>query len=397
MTSNPPLPSGGGSGGGGGGPASPSSHVFSFNNSGSAGHSALVEAILELSQLTQTLHYVGNPYDDADISLDLEIISSTTNNSSNPGNPYTSSSSSIGSSMEVDSDPLQQLHQQMAFALTQSPDPGPVDFSAEDFYLSGFSDPTALHMNLSYAADDDDEDEEGEQGATLGTLGPEGEDDPSDYEEEGGEEAYSYNSAEEDEDEDTAIDKYTDVHERFGDFGWFVSEKLHGSKILPLDSESVTTFAEGMVLFYLTLIRDKDPSQGASYLLETQLFANLPTLAQINARITTLTPSSEGVLVKIILEMYEAWLKRSEFPLFTKYRTELLPLAQKFYSSLTDDHVSVISNQMSHILYNIYQDRDPIPEFLSFTTRTDYLNHYRETLRSFCNASEGCSADLFYI
>ena len=173
-------------------------------------------------------------------------------------------------------------------------------------------------------------------------------------------------------------DELTDeIYEIFSEVGMIVWDSM---------KDTLTILTQGRILPLRIIEKYLECSQSE----KLEFMASLPPLDELISYITH-EESWANLLIKIIIDIYDDFLKENDGPMYNTYQKDFLPLAIQFYTQCR--YVSDMNFRIKALV------RATGARSLLMFQRTvkDYVNYYKKTQINIQRLTEGLSEEQFYI
>jgi hypothetical protein len=173
-------------------------------------------------------------------------------------------------------------------------------------------------------------------------------------------------------------DELTDeIYEIFSEVGMIVWESM---------KDTLTILTQGRILPLRIIDKYLECSQSN----KLEFIAALPPLDEIIAHMTN-EESWANLLIKIIIDIYDDFLKENDGPLYATYQKDFLPLAIQFYSQCRS------VSDMNFRIKALVRATGARSLLMFQRTGKDYVNYYKTAQRRIERQTEGLGEDQFYI
>lgn len=173
-------------------------------------------------------------------------------------------------------------------------------------------------------------------------------------------------------------DELTDeIYEIFNEVGMIVWDSM---------KDYLTILTQGRIL----PLRIIDKYLECSQANKLEFIAALPPLDELISHRTN-EESWANLLIKIILDIYDDFLKENDGPLYTTYQKDFLPLAIQFYT------LARSVSDMNFRVKALVRATGARSLLMFQRTAKDYVNYYQKTQRRIERLTEGLNEGQFYI
>eukprot|EP00357_Protocruzia_adherens_P027547 CAMPEP_0114981634 /NCGR_PEP_ID=MMETSP0216-20121206/5648_1 /TAXON_ID=223996 /ORGANISM="Protocruzia adherens, Strain Boccale" /LENGTH=356 /DNA_ID=CAMNT_0002343317 /DNA_START=29 /DNA_END=1099 /DNA_ORIENTATION=+ len=185
----------------------------------------------------------------------------------------------------------------------------------------------------------------------------------------------------------------SELLDHYGAFGLIIYSRFKQAKLLEEFPQSIH-FLQNVLEFYLNNIAHNDRESCDNL---RNLFAVLPPLKQIQCFSRTWHEDEKDlIIVKLILDIYEGFLKKFDAPLYQKYTREFIPLAVEFYSQLSATMLASVLRELKNVIIRLGRPNWK-PYLLMYKTPEDYLQYYENQKLMIANLTAGTPLELYYI
>mmetsp|Transcript_9661 Transcript_9661/g.16745 ORF Transcript_9661/g.16745 Transcript_9661/m.16745 type:complete len:317 (-) Transcript_9661:156-1106(-) len=203
----------------------------------------------------------------------------------------------------------------------------------------------------------------------------------------------SYENDEEDEDH-TDID--TEIRERHGTLGLQLFKNLQSTKALGCEPDA--HFLRCIIELYL---QSTTSSSSHSPSTQPNIISSLLSLSDLQDALVKrpVLECNEALVVKVMLDLYDAYYTSHDSPLFLVYQLQIIPLAIRFYGALSDALLRSLVKHL-HVLTSSVKD----PGVLQLASRTflvldsvaQYVDLYESRRREYRNLAEGNTLAMYF-
>ena len=182
-----------------------------------------------------------------------------------------------------------------------------------------------------------------------------------------------------------------DIFEKYGYIGVALFTCLSSFKPLKLTSEN---FLKSILDFYIKAI-DKNTSESQHVI--KKFIMCLPSLSDLDKILKSeILTKKELLPFKIILDLYEHFLKKNDAPQFYTLIGEYLPVALFFHSSVSDEEIKFLFDSLTGIAYRELYDLLVIKmKAICSKKRTVYIKHLNELKSTVVSLSAGLEKTKF--